>query len=176
MIELKKLFSCISILCLVFFLVSCKTTEREPESPEAKLNVLIFSKTNGFRHESIDQGGISMKEYFTTHNISFTHSEDSTVFNSNNLSAFDVVMFFNTTGNILDSMQQNALLAHIKSGKGFVGIHSASDTEYDWPWYAGLVGAQFANHPQIQPAAVLKIDTQFAANKHLPERWTRTDE
>ena len=117
-----------------------------------------------------------MKSYFESHDITVTHSEDSSQFNGNGLAAFDVVMFFNTTGNILDSMQEQSLVNHIRSGKGFVGIHAASDTEYDWPWYAGLVGAQFASHPQIQEATLEKTDSLHQSTSHLPERWSRTDE
>ena len=75
-----------------------------------------------------------------------------------------------------DRHQQETLMKHIRSGKGFVGIHSAADTEYDWPWYGQLIGAQYASHPQIQQATLMKADTHHIACKHLPDRWTRTDE
>ena len=147
------------------------------ESPEKeKLNVLIYSKTGGFRHDCIEPGGAALISYFDAKGIKAIQTEDSSLFNGNKLDPFDVVIFFQTTGNVLDSVQQQALVNHVRSGKGFVGIHSAADTEYDWPWYTGLVGAQFASHPEIQQAAIVKIDTQHLACKHLPERWTRTDE
>lgn len=161
---------------IFFSYTSCTKTQVENETNETELKVLIFSKTNAYRHESIEPGGIALIEYFQDHNISATQSDDSTMFNGNNLSQFDVVIFFNTTGNILDSTQENNLVKHIRAGKGFVGIHSASDTEYDWVWYSRLVGAQFATHPDIQKATVVKIDTHHIANKHLTDRWTRTDE
>jgi type 1 glutamine amidotransferase len=141
-----------------------------------KLNVLIFSKTKGYRHESIQPGGAALKSYFEKYGITSTQSEDSSVFNGNNLSAYDAILFFQTTGNVLDSIQQIAFQKFIRSGKGFVGIHSAADTEYDWPWFVDLLGVQFADHPDIQTATVVKTDTSFIACKHLPDRWTRTDE
>ncbi|HUR30160.1 MAG TPA: ThuA domain-containing protein [Saprospiraceae bacterium] len=165
------------IMSIIFLLlISCADSRTDQTPVKDKLNVLLFSKTNAFRHESIEPGGAAIKSYFESRDISITHTEDSTIFNSNNLAAFDVVVFLNTTGNILDSIQQESLVNHVKSGKGFVGIHSASDTEYDWPWYAGLLGAQFASHSDIQQAAVMKVDTHHIACKHLPDRWTRTDE
>lgn len=143
---------------------------------DEKLNVLIFSKTNAFRHECIEPGGDALQTYLSAQDIASTRTEDSSIFNGNGLKPFDVIMFFQTTGNVLDSVQQQSLIDHVRSGKGFVGIHAASDTEYDWPWYAGLVGAQFASHPDIQSATIVKVDTHHVTCKHLPERWIRTDE
>ena len=164
-----------AILFLCLLSLTC-TKSPDEETPKENLNVLIFSKTGGFRHESIEPGGIALKSYFELKGITSLQSEDSSLFNGNQLSSFDVVIFFNTTGNILDSLQQESLVKHVKSGKGFVGIHSASDTEYDWPWYTGLVSAQFASHPDIQQATIVKTDTSHISAKHLPDRWTRTDE
>jgi Uncharacterized protein conserved in bacteria len=81
----------------------------------------------------------------------------------------------NTTGDVLDSLQQMALTNFIKSGKGFVGIHSASDTEYNWPWYGAMVGAYFKGHPKVQRALFNKV-TQDEIVKDLPDRWYRADE
>ena len=84
-------------------------------------------------------------------------------------------MFLNTTGDVLDATEQAAFERFIQRGGGFVGIHSASDTEYDWPWYGRLVGAYFQSHPAIQ-RAVLIVDRSDASTAHLPVRWSRTDE
>ncbi len=156
--------------------LSCSQNSTDQNQNDKKLNVLLFSKTNAFRHDCIEPGGDALRAYFESHNITATQTEDSSVFNGNGLIAFDVVIFFQTTGNILDSVQQESLEKHVRAGKGFVGIHSAADTEYDWPWYAGLIGAQFASHPDIIQATVMKIDTHHLANKNLPDRWMRTDE
>ena len=82
----------------------------------------------------------------------------------------------NTTGNILDAEQQAALEQFIRQGGGFVGIHSATDTEYDWPWYGRLVGAYFASHPAIQTATVRVVNATHPSTKPLPATWTRQDE
>jgi len=171
-----KLFPVFVYFLICTMLLSCTKTQNDNTPGKENLNVLIFSKTGGYRHECIEPGGAALKSYFEANGITSIQTEDSTIFNGTNLSPFDVVIFFQTTGNILDSLQQQALMNHVRSGKGFVGIHSAADTEYDWSWYAGLVGAQFSDHPDIQPAAIVKIDTHHLACKHLPERWMRTDE
>ncbi len=168
------LLATMTFICLLF--ISCSTNHTKDVQETEKLNVLIFSKTGAYRHASIEPGGAALKSYFEAHGITSTQTEDSTIFNGNNLSPFDVIMFFQTTGNILDSFQRNALVNFVRSGKGFVGIHSAADTEYDWPWFTGLVGVQFVDHPDIQQATFVKVDTQHLATKHLPERWIRTDE
>ena len=161
----------------IFFISPGCTQNHVDTGPDTvRTNVLIFSKTNAYRHESIEPGSEALKNYFSSHQINSTHSEDSSLFNGNGIADYDVIIFFNTTGNILDSVQQESLMRHVKSGKGFVGIHAAADAEYDWQWYASLVGAQFASHPHIQQATIVKVDTHHLAGKHLPERWTRTDE
>ena len=144
----------------------------EDEAPE----VLIFSKTGAFRHESIGPGSASLKEYFDKEGIHTTQSEDASLFTDEGLKQYDVIIFFLTSGNILDSLQEVALMKFVGSGKGFVGIHSAADTEYEFPWFGDLVGARFANHPEIQEAVFVKMDTSHLSVKHLSDRWTRVDE
>ncbi|MEP6792961.1 MAG: ThuA domain-containing protein [Saprospiraceae bacterium] len=167
-------FSFLIIISLIIF-ASCKKAISNSDGVIIP-NVLIFSKTNAFRHECIEPGTIALESYFKTHGVHSMHSEDSSMISNEKLQPFDAILFFQTTGNILDSIQQLALQKFIKSGKGFVGIHSAADTEYDWPWYVNMVGAQFADHPDIQSATLQKADTSHIACKQLPARWTRTDE
>ena len=162
---------------LALQLIACSGNNQvQEEVPEEKLDVLAFTKTGGFRHDCIEPGGAALKEYFKERNINYTQSDDTSLFEGNKLDDFDVIIFFQTTGNVLDSFQQEALVKHVKSGKGFVGIHAAADAEYDWAWYAGLVGAQFESHANIQEATIVKVDTHHLASKHLPDRWSRTDE
>lgn len=154
---------------------SCK--QSAPATSEKDMNnVLIFSRTKAYRHECIEPGTIALESYFKTHGIHSMHSEDSSMISDEKLAPFDVIIFFQTSGNILDSIQQLALQKFIESGKGFVGIHSAADTEYDWSWYVNMVGAPFADHPDIQSATLQKVDTSHITTRNLPTRWTRTDE
>ena len=85
-------------------------------------------------------------------------------------------MFLLTTAEVLDNAQQTAFEAYVRAGHGYVGVHSASDTERDWPWYGRLVGAWSSGHPEIQPAAVEPTTPREASTAALPARWTRTDE
>ncbi len=163
-----------AVICALGTLISCKKDSTNEKTPP--VNLLIYSKTKAYRHECIEPGSQALQSYFSKYGIVSTFTEDSAVFTAQKLKDFDAVMFFQTTGNVLDSAQQVAFENYIKSGKGFVGVHAASDTEYDWPWYGRLVGAYFSSHPDIQPAALIKTDTAHISCKHLPERWTRTDE
>lgn len=138
--------------------------------------ILVFSKTAAFRHVSIADGISAIRDLGALNNFGVVATEDASVFNDQALSAFKAVVFLSTTGDILDANQQAAFERYIQKGGGFVGVHSASDTEYTWPWYGGLVGAYFANHPAIQNANVVVEETNHVSTGHLPLTWTRNDE
>jgi type 1 glutamine amidotransferase len=163
---------CLLLTTLLF--LSCGKPAKENET--SPVQVLMYSRTKAFRHECIEPGQQAIQVYFEKFNVDVTITEDSSVFTTDALHDYDVVMFFQTTGNVLDSVQQEAFETYYKSGKGFVGIHAAADTEYDWPWYGKLVGAYFASHPDVQQHVVEKVDTSHLSCKHLPSRWKRTDE
>lgn len=142
----------------------------------AQKQVLIFSKTQGFRHGSIEKGARVLKQLLDKEKISSDHSEDAALFTDQGLKKYDAIIFLSTTGDILDSNQQDAFMRYIQSGKGFVGIHAATDTEFDWPWYNGLVGAYFTSHPAVQQAKIDVLDRKHAATKHLEPTWQHKDE
>ena len=138
--------------------------------------VLVFSKTAGFRHDSIPKGIAAIKDLGTANNFDVVATEDAAIFTDAGLVSFKAVIFLSTTGDILDLGQQAAFERYIRAGGGFVGIHSASDTEYSWPWYGGLVGAYFNSHPAIQNANVIVEDTNDLSTTSLPATWLRNDE
>jgi uncharacterized protein len=142
----------------------------------AKNKVLVFSKTAGYHHKSIDAGIKAIQQLGAQYNFDVDTTTDSTVFVLNNLKKYAAVIFLSTTGNVLNDEQQNAFQQYIQQGGGFVGVHAASDTEYDWPWYGNLVGAYFVKHPKIQEAVLVINDSTNIATKHLPKPWKRTDE
>jgi cytochrome c len=145
--------------------------------PEAQPKILVFSRTAGFRHESIPAGIEAIKKLGEQNAISVDATEDSAAFTDDNLRRYRAVIFLNTTGDVLDDEQQAAFERYIRAGHGFVGVHSATDTEYDWPWYGRLVGAYFAGHPkEIQQATIRVVDRTHPSTKHLGETWQRTDE
>ena len=144
------------------------------KTPE--FSVLVFSKTAGFRHGSIPAGITAITRLGFENNFGVTATEDATQFNDQNLAQYQAIVFLNTTGDVLDETQQAAFERFIRAGGGFVGVHSATDTEYDWPFYGRLVAAYFKNHPAVQPAEVRVVARDHPSTRNLPEVWTRTDE
>ena len=131
--------------------------------------VLVFSKTQGFRHKSIPAGVQAMKKLGQGNGFAVDHTEDSSKFTVENLFKYKSVVFLLTTGDILNNEQQEAFKYFIQSGGGFVGIHAATDTEYNWPWYTRLVGAQFLGHPENQNAVLECIDHKHQTTNFLPK-------
>ncbi|MFC4585246.1 ThuA domain-containing protein [Sphaerisporangium corydalis] len=138
--------------------------------------VLVFSKTAGFRHDSIPAGIAAVRDLGTANGFTVDATEDATAFTTANLANYKVVIFLSTTGDVLNAAQQTAFESYIAAGGGYVGVHAAADTEYDWPYYGGLVGAWFASHPAIQQVTVRVDDTTHPSTAHLPAAWVRTDE
>jgi type 1 glutamine amidotransferase len=138
--------------------------------------VLVFSRTKGFRHASIPDGIAAIRTLGAARGFVVEATEDPQQFNDENLKRFNAVVFMSTTGDVLDSTQQAAFQCYIRGDGGYVGVHSATDTEYDWPWYGQLVGAYFKRHPAIQDARVDVRDRSFIATKCLPAVWNRRDE
>jgi len=143
----------------------------------AKQNVLVFSKTAGFHHASIAVGVPAIIKLGQENNFDVDTTTDASKFTTENLKQYAAVIFLSTTGTVLDDAEKEAFKKYIEAGGGFVGVHSATDTEYDWPWYGKLVGAYFKNHPSKQQVATLHIvDPKFIATKGLPAEWKRLDE
>ncbi len=134
--------------------------------------ILVFTRTAKFRHESIPVAVHTLRQLASDQHLRTDHSEDSTVFTATTLARYKAVVFANTTGDVLDAPQQAALQAYIEGGGGFLGLHSAADTEYDWPWYGELVGAWFDKHPPgLQTTQVI-----LGGDADEPVQWNLTDE
>jgi len=138
--------------------------------------ILVFSKTAGFRHSSIDVGKRTFIELGKKYHFDVDTSEDASVFNKKSLKQYKAVVFLNTTGDIFNGVQQEAFQQYIRSGGGFVGVHAATDTEFDWPWFGRFIGAYFTDHPQQQVATTRVVDPDHPATAHLPKEWIRKDE
>jgi type 1 glutamine amidotransferase len=150
-------------------------------SAHSRFSALVFSKTAAFRHDSIPAGVAAIKQLGARHHFKVDATEDAAAFTYKNLSKYDVVIWLSTTGDVLDDAQQAAFERYIRHGGGYAGIHAASDTEYDWAWYGGLVGAYFRDHPggvnpQFQVATVNVLARDTAATRPLPRRWQREEE
>lgn len=145
-------------------------------SPVPRYRVLVFSKTVGFRHSAIPDGIAAFTKLGAQHRFDVEATEDASVFNSRDLNRFAVVVFLNTTGDILNEDQQRAFQNYIAHGHGFTGVHAAADAEYEWPWYAGLVGAYFKGHPPQQEAALHVENSAFLRPQSVPTEWRHFDE
>ena len=158
------------------FLIVLSSASFAQKAKAQKDAILVFSKTKGFRHQNIPVARQALIELGLKNKIMVDTSESSTVFTADNLKKYKAVVFLSTTGNILDEAEQAVFEQYIKKGGGFVGIHAAADTEYDWPWYNQLVGAYFLSHPKQQNMEVVVHDHSHLSTKMLPDRWKRFDE
>lgn len=139
--------------------------------------ILIFSKTQAFRHDSIEFGRDAIKSFVTGKGgFQFEQTEDSSVFNDADLQRFDAIIFLSTTGDVFNSEQEAAFQRFIQRGGGYLGIHAAADTEHEWPFYQEVVGALFKGHPAIQQVKVIIEKPQDPTVSHLPAVWERVDE
>ena len=153
-----------TVILALIFAVACTAQDDKPEF-EKPVNVLVFSKTVGFRHESISSGLKMLYDQSKKQNWVITATENAGLFNDDFLSNFDVVVFLNPTGDAIDDKGQAAFEKFMKSGKGFVGIHAAADCEYDWSYYGKLVGGYFKTHPASQEATVVFEKSDHPAMK-----------
>ncbi len=160
---MKRIIPALALLVLFF---SCKQ-----EAPR----VLVFSKTKGYRHESITAGKAALQKLGAEKGFAVDTTEVAEDFTEENLKKYRAVVFLSTTMDVLDELQQNTFKRFIQGGGGFVGIHAAADTEYDWWWYGKLVGAYFKSHPKTQEAKFKKVKP-FGNGVNLPDEWIRTDE
>lgn len=145
---------------------------------EGKPKVLVFSKTMGYKHASIPDGIAAIQKLGLEHGFAVDTTKNAELFNDENLKQYSAIIFLSTTMNVLDHRQEAAFERYIQAGGGFVGVHAATDTEYDWGWYTKLVGAQFLDHPAGTPEADFKIkDRNFIATQHFTDSvWHRSDE
>ena len=151
-------------LIILVLLAGCSTPQ----------TVLIISKTNGYRHASIETGVIALTEIATDLGCKVIATEDTSILNNTN---YDVLVFLNTTGNILNNEERALIRNFVEEGGGFLGIHSAADTEYQWPWFGEtLLGAWFVRHPPISEELIFVVDDAHPATKCLPAKWKCTDE
>lgn len=163
-----KTLSVFLLLCLVLI-------EANSFAQQAK-NVLIFSKTTGFRHSSIPKGVRVVTSLLAEQGIKSFHTEDAAFFCLDSLHNYDAVLFLSTTGDIFTAEQKKAFQTFIRAGNGYVGIHAASDTEFNWPWYGQLVGGYFSSHPSVQEAKIDVKNRKHPATQHLQSVWFHKDE
>jgi type 1 glutamine amidotransferase len=167
-------------LGLIVLLAGCggksdgAAAQRAPE----RFKALVFTKTTGFRHDSIPQGVAAIRRLGRSHAFDVDTTADAGRFTHRNLARYDAVIFLQTTGTpIRASAQRAAFQRFIRRGGGYLGVHAAADTRGGWPWYERLVGTRFLRHdPGVSQRTVDIVDGRTAATRGLPAAWTRTDE
>ena len=148
------------------------------QSPPPRFRVLVFTKTTGFRHDSIPAGIATIRRLGRRHGFAVEQTEDERAFTDRNLARFAALVLLSTTGDpIARRDHRRAFQRYIRRGGGFLGIHAASDSFERWPWYVGLVGARFRRHaPGTAAARVVVEDPGTPATRGVPRIWRRVDE
>ena len=161
-------------LLLSLLILSCASALSLRAQPQFR--ALLVTETAGWHHGSIVAVVPALEDLADRHNFRLDRKQDATPLTDRQLENYDVIILANTTGDIFTDEEQAAFEKFIQSGKGYVGIHAASDTEYDWPWYTQLVGHMFKIHPTIQTAMLDVIDPNFPGLGRWPGRVLWTDE
>ena len=163
-------------LLLILYIISIIVLSCQPGEMPKGQDIIVFSKTTEFRHKSIAAGKEALRKIAERNHWKVTFSENARIFNPESLEGVKVVVFLNTTGNILNATQEQHFEEFIQNGGGFVGIHSATVTEPNWAWYRKLVGTYFKNYMNIQKATINIIDPNHPCTQHLDQTWEHTDE
>ena len=159
------------LLLSVFGLLATSAARAE------QFTALLFTKTAGWHHESTHQGVTAVRALGDLHDFKVFWTENADlVFTDEGLKKFNVIIFLSTTGDVLNAEQQAVFERYVKAGGGFVGIHAAADTEYDWPFYTKMVGHMFHIHPAVQTATLKVEDYNFPGMDRFPKRFLATEE
>ena len=169
--SLSRLLYLPAFAFLMFF-VSCNKRSGKPK-------LLVFTKTAGFHHASIEDGVKAIFKLGQENNFDVDTTSNSAFFNEDSLKKYAAVVFLSTTDNtdvLMTNYEKNAFQRYIEAGGGFVGVHAATDAGYHWGWYTRLVGANFNGHPEQQTASLHIVDKDNISTKGLPDPWVRKDE
>ncbi|SDT39895.1 Glucose/arabinose dehydrogenase, beta-propeller fold [Jiangella sp. DSM 45060] len=162
-------------------LTAVPSSAHEGEHGEAA-HVLIFTKTTQFRHtEAITQGVPVLQAAFEAAGISSEHTEDSSIFNDEDLSHFDALVMFQASGDPWTAEEKAAMERYQQAGGGIVAIHNAADMRGNYAWWDNLIGALMPGHAATGtspglPGTVRVEDGAHPSTTHLPQRWNRADE
>lgn len=145
--------------------------------------VLVFSKTTGWRHDSIEPAVAALQAMAEREGWQIEASEDPAVLSAG-LESYDALILLSATtdgedpdSEWMDEAARNALQAHLRGGGAVVGVHAAADSHYHWPWYRQMIGAAFEMHPPGTPEGVLTVtDADHPATRGLPAEFARIDE
>jgi glucose/arabinose dehydrogenase/type 1 glutamine amidotransferase len=161
----------IALFCFILITLASCSSKRS-----SKPTVLVFFKTGGYYHESIPTGVKAIQDLGDKNGFNVDTTTNANMFAEDSLKKYAALVFLSSTGDILSGNQEIAVERYMQAGGGFVGIHAATDAEYDWSWYVKMIGASFKSHPANQEATLIINDKNHPSTDSLPATWTRTDE
>jgi len=161
----------IAFFCFILITLTSCSSKRS-----SKPTVLVFFKTGGYYHESIPTGVKAIQDLGDKNGFNVDTTTNANMFAEDSLKKYAALVFLSSTGEILSGNQEIAVERYMQAGGGFVGIHAATDAEYDWSWYVKMIGASFKSHPANQEATLIINDKNHPSTDSLPATWTRTDE
>lgn len=143
-----------------------------------QVRLLVYTKNGkGYVHDNIPSAVASIRQMGQQHGFSVDVSDDPSVFTDDNLKKYNALVFTSTNNNVFDTdAQKVAMMRYVQAGGGFVGIHSVTGTERQWPWFKRLVGGTFVRHAKHQPFKEIIIDARHPSTAALPRVWERDDE
>ncbi len=146
---------------------------RTPRLGGRRAKVLVFTRTNGYRHASIPDAIETITRLGRIHGFGVVATEDPDRFTHRHLEQFGAVVFANTVGNVLTRDSRTAIARFVTRGGGWVGVHSAADTEYEWDFYSRLLSdGRFLAHPlENQPGVIVRESARHPSTRHLTKRW-----
>ena len=148
-----------------------------PAAAQTLPRVLYVTQSAGFAHPVLPLSEQVLPAIGREHDaFEVDVTRDASILTADVLARYDAVVFY-TTGELpLDAGQKAAFLDFVRGGGGFAGIHSATDTFYEWPAYGALVGGYFDNHPWRQEVEIRVEDQDHAATRHLGASFRISDE
>ena len=152
--------------------------EVHPTGALAGARVLVYTKNGeGYVHDNIPYSIAALEKLGAEHGFEVVASDDPAQFTEENLKQYDALIFSNTNNEAFaNDAQRRALQAYIRSGGGFVGIHSASGSERDWPWFSRLLGGNFVRHAPRQDFTAVVVDRAHPSTAFLPDTWAIEDD
>ena len=166
-------------LFLLFLLPVCLAFAAAAAAPEPR--VLVYTRNQIgpglYVHDNIAASVAAIRKLGADNHFAVDASDDPAVFTDDNLKHYRVLVFDNTNNEILDTEAQKAAFQrYIRAGGGFVGLHSASGSMRQWPWFWSMLGGKFKRHPRLQTFTVRVKDAQDPSTAHLPPTFQWTDE
>jgi glucose/arabinose dehydrogenase/type 1 glutamine amidotransferase len=161
----------IALFCFLLVILASCSSKRSSKS-----TILVFFKTGGYYHESIPTGVKAIQDLGEKNGFNVDTTTNANMFAEDSLKKYACLVFLSSTGEILSGNQEIAIERYMQAGGGFVGIHAATDAEYDWSWYVKMIGASFKSHPEQQEATLIINDKNHPSTDSLPATWTRKDE